>query len=212
MEQTDWSAENADKSQYTALTDKGMTELKNVVHKVDQVKNDVEILGVCSVGKKGAMTDKENKRISSSLSLFCRAALLPIGRSLKHQLIRTCATSKAVYGWVVGSPNKADNTKHEQMFGQPVQGNPAVKRLLLGPDSSLVRRDGWLRTRDDEVLLEAMTDTINAWWTAQHGAWNASAADGGAAAGSGAADGAAEAAGSSSGRCGRGSERRGFWS
>ena len=39
---------------------------------------------------------------------------------------------------VVRSPNKADNTKHEQtvweVCKEPVQGNPAVKRLLLGPN------------------------------------------------------------------------------
>lgn len=128
--------ENQTKTQCAALTARGRTQLTPLFNE-SHIKEHVEILGVCSSGRnRRKATSKEKDRQSAAQTLIRRAALLPVSRAAKHTTIRTCATSRATYGWVSRSPTQKENDDHEQAVWkacrEPQFGGVHHKRLLLG--------------------------------------------------------------------------------
>lgn len=66
---------------------------------------------------------------------------------------------------------------------------------MTGEDCPLLRKYGWLRTRQDEKLLTSMCDTIGSWWSSRTSAAGAGVLAAGEAAEEEAADASAAAAG-----------------
>ena len=125
-------------------------------------------------------TSKEEARQSATQTLIRRAALMPVSRAAKHTTIRTCATSRATYGWVSRSPTQKKNDVHEQAVWkacrEPHFGGVHHKRLLLGLNLgaiigiSQVLRMLAMASKDTSCTAEALPSERHAFkWLAEHG-------------------------------------------
>ena len=87
--------------------------------------------GAEELASRRVATSKEEAQQSAR-----QTALMPVSAPAKHTTIRTCATSRAAYGWVSRSPTQKENGVHEQAAWNacraPHFGGVHHKGLLLG--------------------------------------------------------------------------------